>query len=398
MSKSLGNVVETNKLLETSSSDMSRFYMMRKCPPTDFMNFDLQELNRRPYQVLSTLYHLTRFFQQNAEFDKFDSQEYTIEWAKKMDLLDTPDLWVLSKLQSTIYEYTCKLESCDFNLAMATLEDFVIETLSRLYVPMIRKELWSDEIETQRRRQAVYATLHHLLKTITLLFNPSTPFLSEALFQKVYKKFDPSLPESINLAQWPTPNDELRDKKLEQEFDVLFKTVSLVYAARQSAKVKRRWPLSEVKIVAPQKVLDALQNEESLFLEMVNVKTAKYSAKPIESPQCEEDWVSVTEDDTQILLSKKRDETLMGEGIMRDLARRVQALRKELGYMPTDTIDAVHITGLEMESINLLNPYLKDMTALVRTKKVYIHETPTELETKWHESELDGKKISINIH
>jgi len=278
------------------------------------------------------------------------------------------------------------------------LEDFVIETLSRLYVPMIRRELWTDEVETLRRRQAIYATLHHLLKTITLLFNPATPFLSEALYQKVHRKFDPSLPESINLAEWPTPNDEMRDKKLEQEFDTLFKTVSLVYAARQNAKVKRRWPLREVKIVAPQNVLDALQNEESIFLEMVNVKTGKYATKTTETPQCEEDWVSVIEDDIQILLSKKRDETLMGEGIMRDLARRVQALRKEFGYMPTDIIDSVHLLGLETESINLLKPYLQEMASLVRTKKVYIHEIPAELETKWHEAELDGKKISISIH
>ena len=72
MSKSLGNVVETNELLDKTSADLCRFYMMRKCSPIDFMNFDLQELNRRTYQVLSTLYHLSRFFLQNAEFDKFN--------------------------------------------------------------------------------------------------------------------------------------------------------------------------------------------------------------------------------------------------------------------------------------------------------------------------------------
>ena len=83
MSKSLGNVVETNKLLEKYSADLSRFYMMRKCSPIDFMNFDIQELKRRPYQVLSTLYHLTRFFLQNAQFDKFNQAIYTIDWAEK---------------------------------------------------------------------------------------------------------------------------------------------------------------------------------------------------------------------------------------------------------------------------------------------------------------------------
>jgi hypothetical protein len=46
----------------------------------------------------------------------------------------------------------------------------------------------------------------------------------------------------------------------------------------------------------------------------------------------------------------------------------------------------------------LLGPYLEEMAALVRTKKVYIHNSRSEVEADWHESELDGKKIRLNIH
>ena len=267
MSKSLGNVVETNKLLEKNSADLCRFYMMRKCSPIDFMNFDMQELNRRPYQVLSTLYHLSRFFMQNATFDEFDPKKYTLDWALKANKLQSADFWLLSKLQEKIEDYTSKLERCEFNAAVAVLDDFVIETLSRLYVPMIRKELWTDEPETFERRQTIYALLHHTLKTVTLLFNPVTPYLSEALYQKIYRQLEPQLPESVNLASWPTPNEKIRNKPLEEQFDILLKTVSIAYAARQIGKLKRRWPLSKAIVVAPQKTLDALKCLEALFLE-----------------------------------------------------------------------------------------------------------------------------------
>jgi len=397
MSKSLGNVVETNKLLEKTSADLSRFYMMRKCAPIDFMNFDLQELSRRTYQVLSTLYHLSRFFLQNAEFDEFTPQKFTIEWALNKGLLESPDLWLLSKLQLKIEEYTQRLEMCQFNVAVAILEDFVIETLSRLYVPMIRKELWTDEPETLQRRQAIYAVLHHALKTITVLFNPITPYLSEALYQNVYRKLNSALPESVNFESWPEQTEKLRNKPVEEDFENLFKCVSLVNAARQSAKLKRRWPLSAVIVVAPEKVANALRNVENLFLEMTNIKTAEYAAKVPEFATGE-NWVSASEGDLTMLVSGQRDDTLLGEGIMRDLARRVQALRKELGYMPTDVLDAVHIAELEEESKALLNPYLEEMAGLVRTKKVYLHLSQSEIEAEWHESELDGKKIQINIH
>lgn len=396
MSKSLGNIIEANKLLEKHSADLCRFYMMRKCSPIDFMNFDLQELNRRSYQVLSTLYHLSRFFLQNAEFDGFSPQKYTIEWAKQTNQLRKPDYWLLSKLQEEIEKYTVDLEKCEFNFALSVLEDFVIEVLSRLYVPMIRKELWTDDPETFERRQAIYATLHHTLKTVTLLFNPVTPFLSEALYQRVYKKLDRKLPESINFESWPEPDEKMRNKALEEDFQILFQSVSIAYSARQSAKLKRRWPLSKMVVVAPEKTSSALKKVEELFLELANVKTVEY-AQEIPEIALPRDWVSASEGDVQVFLNSQRDKSLLGEGLMRDIARRVQALRKELGYMPTDVLDAVRIAELDDESSALLEPYLKEMAELVRAKNVYLCRNREEVKAEWHVSQLDEKKIYIII-
>ena len=83
---------------------------------------------------------------------------------------------------------------------------------------------------------------------------------------------------------------------------------------------------------------------------------------------------------------------------MRDLARRVQALRKEMGFVPTETLESVHIAELDAESRGFLEPYLEEMAGLVRARKIYLHIACSEVEAQWHESELDGKKIHINIH
>ena len=83
---------------------------------------------------------------------------------------------------------------------------------------------------------------------------------------------------------------------------------------------------------------------------------------------------------------------------MRDLARRVQALRKELGYVPTDLLDAVHIAELDQDGTELLEPYLEEMAELVRARKVHLHNSRGEVDAEWHESKLDGKRIYINIH
>jgi len=396
MSKSLGNVIEANNALEKYSADIFRFYVLRKCPPSDPNDFDPQELSRRPYQVLSTLYHLSRFFVQNCEFDDFNPEKHTLEWARKEKQLTSPDLWLLSRLQETIEKYTNELGTCEFNLALATLENFVIEDLSRLYVPMVRKELWTDNVETLNRRLAVYSTLWYVLKTVTFLFNPVTPYLSEALYQKVYRKLDSKLAESVNFEAWPKADQELRNKKLEEEFKTLFQCVSLSYAARQSAKLKRRWPLNTIVVVASEKTVESLKGVEDLLVELANVKTVEYTQE-VPKHVTEEGWASVMEEGVQVFLDACRNEALFGEGLMRDLARRVQALRKELGFVPSDVLNAVHLAGLDDENIRLVQPYLMEMKELVRANNVCLHRNREEVKIEWHEAQLDDKTIYLAI-
>lgn len=393
MSKSLGNVIEANPMLAKNSADVFRFYVLRKCPPSDPNDFDLKELSRRPYQVLSTLYHLSRFLTQNAEFDSFNPQKQTLEWAKGKMQLKLPDLWLLSKLQETVKTYTDKLETCQFNFALASLEDFVIETLSRLYVPMVRKELWSDDPETKERRLAVYATLWNVLKTITLLFNPVVPYLSEALYQKVFKKLDVGLLESVNFEPWPIPDKKARNQDLEKQFQLLFRTVSLAYAARQSAKLKRRWPLSKMILIGPKDLFAPLNGVEELLLELANIKEIEYD----EQPAANQEWATASDDEFQVSINTTRDNTLLGEGLMRDVARRIQTLRKELGYSPTEILDIVYVSDLDPDSIKLLEPYLTLMAELVRSKKISISGNRQEVNQDWHDCQLDEKQLGIAI-
>src|SRR5690606_7193137 len=80
MSKSLGNVIEARKLLSDNPVDLVRLYFMWKSSPIESLNFSLDEMRTRPYQILSTLHHLHVYFKQNSEFDKFDQNIHTLEW------------------------------------------------------------------------------------------------------------------------------------------------------------------------------------------------------------------------------------------------------------------------------------------------------------------------------
>jgi isoleucyl-tRNA synthetase len=140
-----------------------------------------------------------------------------------------------------------------------------------------------------------------------------------------------------------------------------------------------------------------LKGVEELFLELANVKTTEYATGKTPSSVASEGWTSASEGELQVFLDAHRDERLLGAGLMRDLARRVQALRKELGYMPTDVLEAVYVSELDDESIRLLEPYVSEMKDLVRAKKVLLQGAKREEAVEWHESQLDDKKVALAI-
>ena len=66
MSKSLGNVVDAKSLLIDNPVDLVRLYFIWKSSPIEPLNFDIKEMSSRPHQVLSTLFFLHIYYQQNA--------------------------------------------------------------------------------------------------------------------------------------------------------------------------------------------------------------------------------------------------------------------------------------------------------------------------------------------
>ncbi|MCD6240881.1 hypothetical protein J7K27_05090, partial [Candidatus Bathyarchaeota archaeon] len=136
---------------------------------------------------------------------------------------------------------------------------------------------------------------------------------------------------------------------------------------------------------------------KELFLELANVKEAEFVEKVPEEIASGQ-WVSATEEEIQVLLDTYRDKSLIGEGLMRDLARRIQALRKELGFVPTEILSEAHVAMLDSDKVDLLNPFLEEMAELVRVRKVQLHPGKPEIKAlRWHQYELDGQKILIAI-
>jgi isoleucyl-tRNA synthetase len=97
-----------------------------------------------------------------------------------------------------------------------------------------------------------------------------------------------------------------------------------------------------------------------------------------------------------VFVSSIRDKDLIAKGLLRDLARQLQQLRKERQYNPTDIVDAAYVAGLAGEEIARLSLMKDELTYLVRVKNVILLEQAT-INVSYKVVEIDGREFKISV-
>jgi isoleucyl-tRNA synthetase len=470
MSKSLGNIIEADALLTENPVDLVRLYFMWKASPIESLNFSLDEMQTRPYQILSTLHNLHVYFKQNSEFDRLNQEKHTLNWVIDNDLLGLTEVWLLSKLQKLIVQVGEAFDHCRFHEAAKAMDAFIINELSQAYVPMTRNIIWDDSPENLDKRLAVYSVIGYVLIQLNIMLHPLSPFITEYLYVTCFNR-----KKSILLESWPKLDEKLVNSEIESAFDKIREIVSLANAARNLASLKRRWPIKEVIIcgqnlrslekegvpyvlrnqlnagqyrlveirtdsqlekvadllytkmpisvevslvrrnIAPRvkadinrvaeafervdkiELVHTLQKYEEYLLAYNNGKTIKLLASDVEIAYKASDGYSCSERDGLIVfISSARDKDLIDKGLLRDLARQLQQLRKERQYNPTDILDVAYIAGLTGEEIARLSLMKDELTYLVRVKTVFLLKD-SAINVSYKVVEVDGRELKISV-
>ncbi|MGI0084090.1 MAG: DUF5915 domain-containing protein, partial [Nitrososphaerales archaeon] len=98
-----------------------------------------------------------------------------------------------------------------------------------------------------------------------------------------------------------------------------------------------------------------------------------------------------------VALDSSRDEELIAQGFLRDLARNIQAMRKDKGFNPTDVLDLVTVAGLGSLNLSILESKKSDLSFLVRVKKVELLSNLPDESKDWVGVKIDGLEVKINV-
>lgn len=266
MSKSLGNVVAPEDVVEKLGADTLRLYVLSQNAPWEDLSFSWEEcgnINRS----INIFWNVYRFPLPYMVLDRFDPAKVTFDSVKNN--LRVEDRWILSKLQAVIKDVDTYMATYELHRATRAIVSFILEDLSRWYVQLARERTWVEADDPDKL--AAYRVLYDTLVTTVKLIAPFTPYMAERMYQNLVRNVDPSAPVSVHMCDWPTVNTELLDEQLNRDMDIARKIVEASSNARQKAKRKLRWPVQKIVIAADNPdVVTAVRDLAGVIKEQTN--------------------------------------------------------------------------------------------------------------------------------
>ena len=260
MSKSLGNVVNPDELIDKYGADTVRFYFCSNSAPWLSQKFDESALMEVQRKTISTLWNTYSFFVLYANIDKFEPQG--IENCK----LTVMDKWLFSKLNLLIKNVDELMKDFNFTDSARQIADF-IEILSNWYVRRSRERFWIDGVNEDKT--AAFETLYNVLVNLTKICAPFMPFLSEKIYLNLTKG------ESVHLEDFPKVNESLIDEDLNSKMDEVINIVALGRAGRNESNIKNRQPLKNMFVFSANKV-ELSKDYLAIIADDLNVKNVEF--------------------------------------------------------------------------------------------------------------------------
>ena len=206
MSKSVGNVVDPNKIMNQYGADVLRLWVASVDYTNDVRISDtiVSQMVEAYKKIRNTL----RFLMSNL-YD-FDPAQHSVT-EDQLDLLDKYTLHRLAEVTSTLTE---AFDSFAFHKYVPTLQNFCVVDLSQLYLDVTKDILYTYPANHPERR-ATQTVLYTLLKTLVPMLVPVLPHLAEDVWNHIPDNQKWSDAPSAVLLDWPQAQPVLEMTPLE---------------------------------------------------------------------------------------------------------------------------------------------------------------------------------------
>lgn len=374
LSKHLKNYTPPQTIIDRYGADALRFYFLSQSSLGGDYTVNEEKIREIAQKIIGTFDNCAQFYLTYASNKKSNDK---IDLKK--DLQQPLDRWMISRLHKIGQMISKEMDDYRIDRASRLFFD-LIDDFSNWYIRRSRARLQNKGPETE----VASKMLAYFLTEISSLIAPFTPFVAERVYQELKLNDEP---ESIHLKDYFESDKDLIDEDLEQEMMLVRQISRLVLQARAKIGQKVRQPLSELQVAGAQPVREELKN---LIMEETNVKRVLF----VDSIKEQKDFTIVQEEKINVALCHRIDADLKKEGLIREIIRTIQSLRKKGGLKPQDKIIVYCLGPEELISIIMENDSIIRKESRVAKIKTVERKKDNVFD---QEILLDGKNLYLAI-
>lgn len=175
---------------------------------------------------------------------RFSERFLSDYWPDKTTASFTPtDHWLLARLAKLIQRVTDHFKSYEYATAKSEIESAFWHDLADNYLELCKERLYGAEGSA---REGARYTLYYGLLTILKLFAPFLPYVTEAIYQGLFREQEGTI--SIHRANWPEIQPEWISEQAEYDGAMLIEIATEVRRYKSAASISLGAPIDELKL------------------------------------------------------------------------------------------------------------------------------------------------------
>ena len=234
MHKSLGNIIDPDPVIEEYGAEPFRFWAAAAAKVGDDYKFSRQVLETGK-RFLTKLWNIARFI---SSFPR-PSEGYRLR---------PVDRALLAKL-NTVIETVDKGygEELDVHTPINELYNFTWNMFAAHYIELVKTRAYNRNNEyPEEEQKAAWYVLHTTLDTILRALAPILPFVTDALYRRLYG-------ESVHTQQFPKPLPEAGDTSPEA-FDLIMEVNTAIWSWKKRNNLRLSSPITGKKVYVSKKL------------------------------------------------------------------------------------------------------------------------------------------------
>ena len=222
MSKSMGNVIDPNKVVKQMGAEIIRLWVMSADTSADV------RVSMGTFQQISEAYRKLRntFRFLLANTGDFKPTDDTVSYEK----LNSVDQYMLVKLNHFLKEMRADFDNYDFLDAYKLLINFVNNDLSAFYMNLAKDVLYIEPADSHARR-SMQTVFYNILLTMVKLLTPILPHTTEEVWEYMDEPED-----FVQLTEIPDPQTFANEAELLEQWDRFMDVRSHVLKGLEEAR------------------------------------------------------------------------------------------------------------------------------------------------------------------